>query len=115
MNISERERDLHEPITTDRYCTAKFAVRGFTETLCQELKHTRIKVSCVHPGGIRTNIVRNSRFHKAADPSLQKEKMAELFERFLVHTSAEKAAEIIVSGMKKGKQRIMVGTGCACV
>lgn len=33
------------------YCTTKFAVRGFTETLCQELKDTSVHVSCVHPGG----------------------------------------------------------------
>jgi NAD(P)-dependent dehydrogenase (short-subunit alcohol dehydrogenase family) len=45
------------------YCTAKFAVRGFTETLAQELADTKIKVSCVHPGGIKTNIANNGRFY----------------------------------------------------
>src|SRR5208283_4998155 len=52
------------------YCTSKFAVRGFTETLAQELSDTNVKVSCVHPGGIQTNIANNSRFYKASDPTL---------------------------------------------
>ena len=44
------------------YNSAKFAIRGFTEALRHELQRTEIKVSCVHPGGIKTNIVRNARF-----------------------------------------------------
>ena len=43
------------------YCSAKYAVRGFSETLLSELSGTRIGVSCVHPGGIATNIVCASR------------------------------------------------------
>ncbi|MBW1710960.1 MAG: SDR family oxidoreductase, partial [Deltaproteobacteria bacterium] len=50
------------------YCTSKFAVRGFTLALTQELKNTSVKVSCVHPGGIKTNIVRNTRFYKGSNP-----------------------------------------------
>jgi NAD(P)-dependent dehydrogenase (short-subunit alcohol dehydrogenase family) len=91
------------------YCTSKFAIRGFTETLCQELKATQVRVSCVHPGGIKTNIVHNARFYKAADSSLNKAECAELFDRFLAHTSAEKAARIIILGIKKDKARIMIG------
>src|SRR5947207_2649952 len=49
--------------TQSAYNSAKFAVRGFTEALRQEMliERRRVGVSCVHPGGIRTNIVRNAR------------------------------------------------------
>ena len=90
------------------YCTSKFAVRGFTETLCQELSATPIKVSCVHPGGIKTGIARHARFYKVSDGSLSKEEAARLFER-LARTPAETAAQIIIAGIKKDRPRIMVG------
>lgn len=44
------------------YCSAKFAVRGFTDALRQELRGTGVSAVNVHPGGINTNIVRNARF-----------------------------------------------------
>jgi NAD(P)-dependent dehydrogenase (short-subunit alcohol dehydrogenase family) len=90
------------------YCTAKFAVRGFTETLAQELAGTNVKVSCVHPGGIETNIINNARFYKASDTALAKEEAATIF-AVLAKTTADKAAKIIISGIKKDKARIMVG------
>src|SRR5258708_37697768 len=46
------------------YCSAKFAVRGFTDSLRQELRGTGVTAINVHPGGINTNIVRNARFRK---------------------------------------------------
>ncbi|MFO1526312.1 MAG: SDR family NAD(P)-dependent oxidoreductase [Turneriella sp.] len=45
-----------------RHNLAKFAVRGFTESLRQELEDTHIGVSCVHPGGIKTNIAACARY-----------------------------------------------------
>jgi len=91
------------------YCTTKYAVRGFTETLAQELKHTSVRVSCVHPGGIKTNILKNTRFYKVADSSMDHERAIKNFDRSIAWTSPEKAASIIISGIKKNKSRIMVG------
>ena len=91
------------------YCTAKFAVRGFTETLFQELSGTQVKVSCVHPGGIKTGIARNARFYNASDASLSKDEAVAIFDHVMAKTTADKAAKIIISGIKKDKQRIMVG------
>jgi NAD(P)-dependent dehydrogenase (short-subunit alcohol dehydrogenase family) len=91
------------------YCTTKFAVRGFTETLCQELKDTQVRVTCVHPGGIKTNIVRNARFYKAAVTRLTHEDTALAFDKYIAFTTPEKAAQKILSGIKKDKHRIMVG------
>src|SRR5688572_25460045 len=49
------------------YCAAKFAVRGFTDSLRQELRGTGVSAVTVHPGGIKTNIVRNGRIHPELD------------------------------------------------
>lgn len=91
------------------YCSSKFAVKGFTESLLQECDGTSIRVSCVHPGGIKTNIVRNSRFRESANKKINKENLEKLFDK-AAKTTAEKAADIIVRGIKNNKRRILVGT-----
>jgi NAD(P)-dependent dehydrogenase (short-subunit alcohol dehydrogenase family) len=91
------------------YCISKFAIRGFTLTLAQELRGTSVKVSCVYPGGVRTNIVRNERFHKFSRPEMSKEDEAAFFEKYLCWLSADKAARIMIKGIKRNKERILVG------
>lgn len=108
VNISSVNGIFTNP-SNGTYCTAKYAVRGFTETLAQELADTSVKVSCVHPGGIKTDIIRNARFYKASDPSLDKEDAVKFFDRILANTTADRAAKIIIAGIKKDKLRIMVG------
>ncbi|MEU0505760.1 SDR family NAD(P)-dependent oxidoreductase [Nocardia sp. NPDC005998] len=91
------------------YCSAKFAVRGFTDALRQELRGTGVSAVNVHPGGITTNIARNARVRK--DPEgrgRSHEQMAAEFEA-LTLTSPDKAAEIICRGVERGKSRILVG------
>lgn len=91
------------------YCTSKFAVRGFTQVLCQELRETGVRVSCVHPGGIKTAIARNARFIKASDPAMTHAEAAAIFDQRIARTSADKAARIIIDGIQKNKTRILVG------
>jgi len=91
------------------YCASKFAVRGFTDSLRQELRGTGVHAVNVHPGGIKTNIARNARYR--GDPrgrGMTHEQAAELFEA-LARTTPERAAEIIHNGVKAGKSRILVG------
>ncbi len=107
MNISSVDGLLATP-NNGPYCAAKFAVTGLTETLFQELSGTPIRVSCVLPGGVKTNIHRNGRFFKFANPNMCREDAIECFER-ISSLSAERAAEIIVKGIKKNKMRILVG------
>jgi len=90
------------------YCSSKFAVKGFTETLWQELRKTTIRVSCVHPGGIRTNIARNTRFYKSPGNQMTHEQAVKEFEK-VAGTSTDKAADIIIAGILKNKRRILVG------
>jgi NADP-dependent 3-hydroxy acid dehydrogenase YdfG len=89
------------------YNAAKFAVRGFTESLRQEMLSARlpVRVCCVHPGGIKTAIARNARVAEGEDQAA----LADFFDRKLAKTSAAKAAEVIVAGMLAGKPRILVG------
>ena len=91
------------------YCASKFAVRGFTDSLRQELRGTGVRAVTVHPGGIKTSIARNARVRK--DPTGQgrtREQMAAEFET-LLRTTPDKAAEIICRGVDRGKARILVG------
>jgi NADP-dependent 3-hydroxy acid dehydrogenase YdfG len=91
------------------YCASKFAVRGFTDALRQELRGTGVRAVTVHPGGITTNIARNARVRK--DPEglgRTKEQMAAQFEAITM-TSPERAAEIIHRGVERDKSRILVG------
>jgi NAD(P)-dependent dehydrogenase (short-subunit alcohol dehydrogenase family) len=89
------------------YNAAKFAVRGFTESLRQEMliSGDPVTVTCVHPGGIKTNIVRNSTAVGRHDASA----LSELFDAKLSRTSADKAATVILNGARKGKARVLIG------
>jgi NADP-dependent 3-hydroxy acid dehydrogenase YdfG len=89
------------------YNAAKFAVRGFTEALHQEMlvaKHP-VKVTCVHPGGIKTAVARNATV--ANDQNAQT--FAEFFDKRLAIHSPEMAAETIIDGVRKGRARVVIG------
>jgi NADP-dependent 3-hydroxy acid dehydrogenase YdfG len=91
------------------YCASKFAVRGFTESLRQELRGTGVRAVCVHPGGVTTNIARNARYH--THPTRQgvtREQAVEEFDRITM-TTPERAARVIHNGVKAGRSRVLVG------
>lgn len=89
------------------YCAAKFAVRGYTDSLRHELRGTGVTAISVHPGGVNTNIVRNSRIK--VDPNgPSKDELAEQFAAITM-TEPDKAAEVIHRGVEQGKARILIG------
>jgi NADP-dependent 3-hydroxy acid dehydrogenase YdfG len=90
------------------YNSAKFAVRGFTEALRQEMMLARhpVKVTTVHPGGIKTAIARNATAAEGVDSA----SLAEWFDTKMARTSPERAAQIILEGVAKNKARVLVGT-----
>lgn len=94
--------------TQSAYNASKFAVRGFTYSLRQELADTQIGVSCVQPGGVKTNIVKNSRFIPSDNASPTKEEFAQQFETMAGLTS-EQATDQILTGVRKNKAQILVG------
>ncbi|NMN97581.1 SDR family NAD(P)-dependent oxidoreductase [Antrihabitans stalactiti] len=89
------------------YNAAKFAVRGFTEALRQEMRIGRhpVGVTCVHPGGIKTNIARNARGVEAIGDL---GKMVEHFDRIAL-TTPERAASAILKGVRHNKPRVLIG------
>jgi short-subunit dehydrogenase len=88
--------------TQSSYCATKFAVRGLSEALWTELRGTGIGVTSVHPGGVKTNIVRDSR---TADPDA-KQKMIEQFERMAM--TPEKAAAKILRAVEHNRLRVLI-------
>ncbi|HVE59792.1 MAG TPA: SDR family NAD(P)-dependent oxidoreductase [Pyrinomonadaceae bacterium] len=98
---------LVAPPEQTAYCASKFAVRGFTESLRHELEETNVRVSTVHPGGIKTNIARNSRIGEKT-PEDYKDQGVKFFDKVAL-TSPEQAAETIINGIKAENPRILIG------
>jgi len=98
---------LIAPEEQSAYCSSKFAIRGFTESLRHELADTSVLVSCVHPGGIKTNIVRNSRVG-AGTPQEWKQQGTKLFDK-VAKTSTDEAADVIFKGIVDKNPRILIG------
>jgi butyryl-CoA dehydrogenase len=99
------------------YNAAKFAVRGFTDTLRMELDIARCGVSCttIHPGGIKTNIVRNARFDDSAlDLNASPERTRQEFDR-VAFTTPKKAARQILSAVEKNKRRALIGPDATAI
>jgi short-subunit dehydrogenase len=92
------------------YASAKFAVRGFSESLRHELQMagSPVRLSVVHPGGVATNIVRNSRTGTAMTDNARR---AETIERFdaVAKTTPAAAALRIIEGIEKNRPRILIG------
>ncbi len=82
------------------YNMSKYAVLGLSETLMQELRGSSVHVTCVHPGGIQTNIARSARGVSASE--------AAMFDRVAM-TSPEKAAKVILGAVSRNKSRVYVG------
>jgi short-subunit dehydrogenase len=92
------------------YCAAKFAVRGFSESLRHELAmaNSPVRLSVVHPGGVSTNIARNSRTGSGVADNARR---AESIDRFdtLAKTTPAAAALRIIEGIEKNQPRILIG------
>ncbi|MET0965531.1 MAG: SDR family NAD(P)-dependent oxidoreductase [Nakamurella sp.] len=89
------------------YVAAKYAVRGFTESVRIEMLASghRVTVTCVHPGGVKTGIARNGTVNAGDDPAGN----SEFFDSKLARTSADRAAELILRGAARGRPRILIG------
>jgi NAD(P)-dependent dehydrogenase (short-subunit alcohol dehydrogenase family) len=93
------------------YNASKFAVRGFTECLRQELEVEGASVSatCVHPGGIQTNIARDARMVFGSMGNIQSREEADTEFRRMARHSPEKAASLILRGVRRNKRRVLIG------
>ncbi|OBB90793.1 SDR family oxidoreductase [Mycobacterium sp. 852002-40037_SCH5390672] len=89
------------------YVSAKFAVRGFTEALHQEMAAAGhpVRVTTVHPGGIKTAFARNATGVEGLDHA----ELASMFEEQQAKTTPQRAAQLILEGVRKNKARVLVG------
>ncbi len=112
INLSSISGLTAQPLMSG-YNASKFAVRGFTESLRQDLLITGSQTvsSCVHPGGIKTNIAKSSRMDSsvAEVTGSNREESIEEFEK-LFFLTPDKAAKIILKGVSKKRARILIGT-----
>ena len=96
------------------YSAAKFAVKGFTEALIEDMRLNapHVKVAVVMPGHISTSIVRNTMRHQTGEPTAEEAELlmlaADLFEQAAPMSAAE-AAAVILDGVRNGRWRILVG------
>lgn len=94
------------------YNATKFAVRGFTESLRQELDlmNCGVSATCVHPGGIQTAIAQSGRISKNMIGFMieSEQQGKDDFEKFFI-TTADEAARVILEGVRKNKRRVLIG------
>jgi short-subunit dehydrogenase len=92
------------------YAAAKFAVRGFSESLRHELQMAKspVRLSVVHPGGVSTNIVRNSRAGTGVTDNARRAQSIERFDA-IAKTTPAAAALRIIAGIEKNQPRILIG------
>jgi short-subunit dehydrogenase len=92
------------------YAAAKFAVRGFSEALRHELAMAAspVRLSVVHPGGVATNIARNSRTGSGMTDNARRAESIERFEA-VARTSPKDAALRIIKGIENNQPRILIG------
>lgn len=106
INVSSLFGLISVPSQT-AYNASKFAVRGYSESLSMDLMDTPIRVSCVHPGGVKTNIVRNTKVNTDSMMTSHQD-VIDRFEK-LATTTAKQAAQQILKGVNHNKRRILVG------
>lgn len=106
INVSSLFGLLSMPGQT-AYNAAKFAVRGFTESLRQEMLIAGhpVQVTCVHPGGIKTAIARNATVPDGDDQA----SFAQFFDSKLARTTPEDAAATILGGVRRNRARVLIG------
>lgn len=95
------------PAGQSAYAASKFAVRGFTECLRQELAPRGVGVTCVHPGGIATAVARSARIPAAlAGPDAERARSG--IDKLLTIPASEAAAQII-DGIERRRPRVLIG------
>lgn len=111
INISSVFGLTSQPLMSS-YNATKFAVRGFTESLRQDLELTDscVSTTCIHPGGIKTNIAKTARMDESVNQvtGATREQAISDFEKMFLNTP-EKAARVIINAVKKNKRRALIG------
>jgi short-subunit dehydrogenase len=116
INISSMFGLTAQP-TQSAYNASKFAVRGFTESLRQELdmQNAGVSATCIHPGGIRTNIAKAARMNNSVQSlGMDPVKSQDAFDK-LLRTPADEAAQQILEAVRKNRRRLLIGADAKVV
>jgi short-subunit dehydrogenase len=99
------------PAGQSAYAASKFAVRGFSEALRHELAANKstVRLSVVHPGGVKTNIARKAKSGTQLRESVSISELGDRFER-LARTTPTAAAQRIIRGIERNEPRILIGS-----
>lgn len=89
------------------YAASKFAVRGFSESLREELREKGVRVSSVHPAGIATPIAHSARAGRGVTSAARRE-AEEYFKKVAIITPQE-ASRVIIKGIRDNKNRVLIG------
>ena len=84
------------------YCATKFAVRGLSESLWEELRATSVGLTVVHPAAVATDIMKRA---KGDDPELL-QRVARWYEGHAI--APERAAAQIIRAIEKGTPRLLI-------
>jgi len=103
--------------TQSAYNAAKFAVRGFTESLREEMEieQSGVGVTCVHPGGIKTNIARNARMKTGKEWGAKDQMSAASDFDKLARTTPDEAAQDILNAILKNRRRQLIGADAVMI
>jgi NAD(P)-dependent dehydrogenase (short-subunit alcohol dehydrogenase family) len=118
LPLLQREKDAHMvnlssifgligPPGQTAYAASKFAVRGFSESLREELRETGVKVTSVHPAGIATPIAQAARAGRGVTTAARQE--AEEYFKKVAVISTEEASSVIIKGILGNKNRVLIG------
>ena len=118
LPLLKREKDAHivnlssifgliGPPGQTAYAASKFAVRGFSESLREELRETGVKVTSVHPAGIATPIARSARAGHGVTTAARQE--AEEYFKKVAVIPPEEASSVILKGILGNRNRVLIG------
>ncbi|WP_406691572.1 SDR family NAD(P)-dependent oxidoreductase [Saccharopolyspora sp. ID03-671] len=118
VNVSSLNGIMGQPRST-AYCASKFGVRGFTESLRAEMLMAGhpVKVTVVHPGGVRTNIASAGleEARRRGEVTPEDEARVRTYNEKLLKMPPQQAARIVVDGVEAGKERVLVGNDAKLV
>jgi NAD(P)-dependent dehydrogenase (short-subunit alcohol dehydrogenase family) len=118
LPLLQREKDAHivnlssifgliGPPGQTAYAASKFAVRGFSESLREELRETGVKVTSVHPAGIATPIAQAARAGRGVTTAARQE--AEEYFKKVAVIPPEEASSVVIKGILGNKNRVLIG------
>ena len=112
VNLSSLYGLIAPPAQT-AYSASKFAVRGFSQALANELEGGPVGVTVVHPGGVATAIANSARL--PADVSAEESEEGRRVTNALLKMPPAQAGEIIVKAVEQRRRRVLVGSDAKVV